>query len=1069
MSSQGDVEPGDFMRDSQDAADKAEPAEAQPTQVEKPQGIEDFGPAPKFGSLAHVLNAIERRRGDATFKKQTVLSDFFKRWRSEVGPDLHPVVRLLLPERDNRRRTYALKEQKLAKALVTALELPPESDAAKKLINWKVPTEQDPRAGEFSSVAYEVIKSRSTVVTSIGIMDIHDVNKALDDLSRVSYRGRAPKGFSPQEQHARILRECLGRMTAIEMKWLVRIILRDLKIGMSERVVLGVLHVDAIDMFNKCSDILQVCWKLHDPDYRLPREDKQIHVGHAFVPMLCFRSKRDLGTVVRFVTSDRPASHTNPDMNVGNQYFCKADEFLIEEKLDGERIQLHMQGSEFKYWSRKTKDYTREYGPNRHSGSLTPFIYDCFDPDIQELVLDGEMLVWEPSTQKYMAFGQLKSHFTRSDFAEYDPRPCFKVFDVLYAKTSAGTKCFLDIPLFRRKQFLKNIMKEKKGIFELAICHKGSSTNDITKWLRTILEERGEGLVIKNASAIYELASRGTKWIKVKPDYMDALGESVTARVIGGYWGQGNRGGFHASFLLGVCKTKADAQMPNPRYLSFAKVGSGFKLSDYERIKEQQGGKWFNYDRKNLPDWVDIIADWPDQLIHPDDSFVVTVKAAEITPTRDYATHVTLRFPRRKSEKRADSEAAAAATQTEDTLDDILQKSRNAANKHALSHDLSEKKKKAKTSRTIKKAYISYHPEHYEVQSNIFEGMVFYVYLQGALSRHRSISKQELEQMIEQNGGRFIQKIPDPSENRAVISASLKGEAHDLRTELRSEILAIFTGISSKSGAKKGECDILKPDWVLDSIANGRKMPLRKKYYVYATSDTMESPEYEDLSGEEEEEMESSTEPRLTKGEESYEASHYNMVEDPVEDQQLSDPEDERVRRDQAAESDDDEADEPETENEDDWRAEPSHRTASSLRIQGGIDAMGLTDAKPGLGAGMGEMHYDAKDLFKYLLFYIDTERNGQANGLISSIEKCIAEIQLLDLRDALARHGGRLTNSLSSSDLTHIIMNPSPNDRYKEILHKTSEPRYRQIVVPEWIHDSIEADTLVDEDAYRP
>lgn len=30
----------------------------------------------------------------------------------------------------------------------------------------------------------------------------------------------------------------------------------------------------------------------------------------------------------------------------------------MEEKLDGERIQLHKRGEEFRYYSRKDKDYT---------------------------------------------------------------------------------------------------------------------------------------------------------------------------------------------------------------------------------------------------------------------------------------------------------------------------------------------------------------------------------------------------------------------------------------------------------------------------------------------------------------------------------------------------------------------------------------------------------------------------------------------------------------------------------------------------------------------------------------
>lgn len=36
----------------------------------------------------------------------------------------------------------------------------------------------------------------------------------------------------------------------------------------------------------------------------------------------------------------------------------QTDGFIMEEKLDGERIQLHKRGEEYRYYSRKDKDYT---------------------------------------------------------------------------------------------------------------------------------------------------------------------------------------------------------------------------------------------------------------------------------------------------------------------------------------------------------------------------------------------------------------------------------------------------------------------------------------------------------------------------------------------------------------------------------------------------------------------------------------------------------------------------------------------------------------------------------------
>lgn len=46
-------------------------------------------------------------------------------------------------QRDNRRSTYNLKEQKLAKAYIVALGLDEKSVPAKRLLSWKVPTPAD--------------------------------------------------------------------------------------------------------------------------------------------------------------------------------------------------------------------------------------------------------------------------------------------------------------------------------------------------------------------------------------------------------------------------------------------------------------------------------------------------------------------------------------------------------------------------------------------------------------------------------------------------------------------------------------------------------------------------------------------------------------------------------------------------------------------------------------------------------------------------------------------------------------------------------------------------------------
>lgn len=59
------------------------------------------------------------------------------------------------------------------------------------------------------------------------------------------------------------------------------------------------------------------------------------------------------------------------------------DVFWIEEKLDGERMQLHFDNGTFKFWSRKAKDYTHLYGEDFHSGSLAQFLKSAFNENVK--------------------------------------------------------------------------------------------------------------------------------------------------------------------------------------------------------------------------------------------------------------------------------------------------------------------------------------------------------------------------------------------------------------------------------------------------------------------------------------------------------------------------------------------------------------------------------------------------------------------------------------------------------------------------------------------------------------
>ena len=70
----------------------------------------------------------------------------------------------------------------------------------------------------------------------------------LDDLA---------KAFDTAQKKS-VVTKLLNSTSLNEQKWIVRIILKDLKIGISHEAILRRYHSDAVDLFNSTSDLKEV-------------------------------------------------------------------------------------------------------------------------------------------------------------------------------------------------------------------------------------------------------------------------------------------------------------------------------------------------------------------------------------------------------------------------------------------------------------------------------------------------------------------------------------------------------------------------------------------------------------------------------------------------------------------------------------------------------------------------------------------------------------------------------------------------------------------------------------------
>ncbi|RLM73698.1 putative DNA ligase 4 [Panicum miliaceum] len=573
----------------------------------------------RFGLLVAMFQAMSGDKRSA--KKRGRLRAFLDRAYVPSGgrDDYFSALRLVLPGLDRERGTYGLKEAALAAVLVDALGIAKDSPDAVRLINWRRGG-GGRNAGNFALVAAEVLQRRQGITS--GGLTIKEVNDALDRLAATENRS----------EKAAILSSLIKKTNALEMKWLLMIILKDLKLGISEKSIFDEFHPDAQDLFNVTCDLKFVCEKLNDRSQRHKRQD--IEVGKAVRPQLAMR--------VRDASAAWKKLH-------GKQV-------VAECKFDGDRIQIHKNGEEIHFFSRSFLDHS-EYAPGMSKIIKENILVD-------RCILDGEMLVWDTVLNRFAEFGSNQEIAKAArDGLETDRQQCIDVaFDILYA----GDTSVIHQSLTERQEILQKVVKPLKCHLEILIPTGGLNVRrpsdepcwsiiahnleDVEKFFKDTIDNRDEGIILKDLDSKWEPGDRNGKWLKLKPDYIHA-GADLDVIIIGGYYGSGRRGGEVAQFLVGLAVPSDDNSYPK-RFLSFCRVGTG--LSDEER--DALVTKLKPYFRKNEypkkpPKFYEVTNDSkerPDVWIESPDKSVIISVTSDIRTIKSevFAAPYCLRFPR---------------------------------------------------------------------------------------------------------------------------------------------------------------------------------------------------------------------------------------------------------------------------------------------------------------------------------------------------------------------------------------------------------------------------------------
>lgn len=290
--------------------------------------------------FANLCSAFEKAAiiGDRMQKYETLFPK--KIQKDLIGHSPYPVVRLIVPEIDTGRPVYNCKQKTIASFYIKYLSLVKDTPDYERLKNWRDPTRGGAHSaaarqqkgtaagstgassylvasGEFSDVLADVISQRLESKTSR--KTIGDVNRVLDELAAATDEAGRRKAFQ----------DIQSNYDPREQKWLVRIIIRDLKIGVKHEGLLKEFHPKAYECYSACCDLRKVCYFLTEPQ-RLTAAGGRLAVFQPFTPMLAkgFSGQGAKGQLSGCLSA------------------LKGHSFTMDIKLDGERILCHKKGQQ---------------------------------------------------------------------------------------------------------------------------------------------------------------------------------------------------------------------------------------------------------------------------------------------------------------------------------------------------------------------------------------------------------------------------------------------------------------------------------------------------------------------------------------------------------------------------------------------------------------------------------------------------------------------------------------------------------------------------------------------------
>ena len=340
------------------------------------------------------------------------------------------------------------------------------------------------KGGDLGHAASIILEQKTQTTFLVEDITIERVYETLFKIAKL-------EGARSQDMKIKYISSLLNDASPLEASFILKILLGTLRLGIAENTVMDALAIAFSGnkdnrkileyAYNVSSDLGKVAETIASKGIK-GIEKFEIILFNPIRPMLADRVKSEDEAIEKM-----------------------GDNFAAEYKLDGERVQIHIEGEKVELFSRSLEKISNYY----------PDIIENIPKAIQadNVILEAEAVAINENTGEFLPFQELmhrrRKYKIEKAVTQYPITVNF--FDILYYN---GKSC-LELDYKGRREKLEKIVKEDNFAKYIPMALV-KNKNEIEDFFENSINAGSEGLMLKMLDKPYKAGSRGSHWLKLK-------------------------------------------------------------------------------------------------------------------------------------------------------------------------------------------------------------------------------------------------------------------------------------------------------------------------------------------------------------------------------------------------------------------------------------------------------------------------------------------------------------------------------------------------------------------------